>query len=177
MSELQRSAFSRPSQLLSNGHGVKVLSQLQNNSPPRRERHRYRILLACCCHLPPQFQPFCWRDANGLSSPCTRKDRTRPQQLPPSSPHVTVPEDPIVPEAKSHIALPSSPPSTSLPNCLVLVLKSTPSVSTLVANTTRSFLLHSRNPVIDSCRRSSSTSLSRFLPSPPTPCSSQSRKL
>ena len=54
-------------------------------------RERDRLLLACsCCHLPPQLQPFCGRDANGLNSPHSRRDQAHPQQLPHTSPQSTL---------------------------------------------------------------------------------------
>ena len=76
----------------------------------------------------------------GLSSPRSLSEQTRPQQLPPSSPHVIVLGDPILPdERKPYIAL---FPRLFPLRCFVLVLLSTPDVSTHVA-ISPPFLRHS----------------------------------
>ena len=71
-----------------------------------------RIFLASSCicssSTSPTPIPICF-DANGLSSPCSRGDQSRPQQLPHTSPRVSFMGDPIFPdERESHITLLSS---------------------------------------------------------------------
>ena len=42
----------------------------------------------CCCHLPPQLEPICRRDGHSLSSPRSRGNQARSQQLSHPNPHV-----------------------------------------------------------------------------------------
>ena len=92
-------------------------------------RQRHRFFLPCCCfHLPPQLQPICGRNAN-LSVLTNFSLILLKDAIPPGT-------------GKPHIALPPSRLLFCL-QLLVLVLKSTPDVSSLVARPTPSlsFLL------------------------------------
>ena len=95
------------------GHGVGSYSTSKLfTSMKKRVRNRF-LHPCCCCHLPSQFQPFCGCDAHGLSSPRSRGDQARHQQLPHISPHVIFLQDPMFPdERESHI--------TPLPSRLLL---------------------------------------------------------
>ena len=80
-------------------------------------RERDRLLLACSCgHLPPQLQPFCGRDANGLNSLHSRRDQAHPQQLPHTSPQSTLDVSTLVAGPALSVFFLISIPGTSPPD-------------------------------------------------------------